>query len=77
MVRQSSIGLAIVVSLAVGGTAVAGGAHGGVTITKGTTSGFTGNVHDHRGDTPPRHFGPPNGGWRENGAGASAIRDHR
>ena len=86
MFRQSAIFLAaIVVSLGIAGAAAAGGgAHGGVTVTKGTTAGFNGNVHDHRGDTynrdpygrPGGRPGPKNGGWRPSGP-ATAIHDHR
>jgi hypothetical protein len=81
MFRQSSISLALVVSLAMLGPAAAGGgAHGGVTVTKGTTSGFNGNVTDHRGDSNYRNghprLGPPNGGWKPSGP-AQAIHDHR
>jgi hypothetical protein len=51
---------------------------GGVTITQGTTSGWNGNVHDHRGDNPDHYYPghPYHNVWRPTN-GASAIRDHR
>jgi hypothetical protein len=86
MFSQSAICVAaIVFSLGTVGTAAAGGgAHGGVTVTKGTTAGFNGNVRDHRGDTlnhdpygrPNGRPGPKNGGWKPNGPTAG-VRDHR
>ena len=78
MMHQSTTLVAAVVSLAMIGSAAAKGAHGGVTVTKGTTSGFTGNVTDHRGDYRHRQFGGgyPNGGWKPTD-GKSSVRDQR
>jgi len=77
MMLQSTMLGAAVVSLAMIGPAAAG-AHGGATVTKSTTSGFPGNVTDHRGDYRHRQFGGgyPNGGWRPTN-GNSSVRDHR
>jgi len=78
MSRQSILLIAVAVSLAMIDSASANGAHGGVTVTKGTTSGFNGKVTDHRGDYRHRQFGGgyPNGGWRPTD-GNSSVRDHR
>ena len=86
MFRQTAICFAIVVVSfgMVGAAAAGGGAHGGVTVTTGTTAGFNGNVRDHRGDTydrdpygrPYGRPGPKNGGWKPNGPTAG-VRDHR
>lgn len=78
MMHQSTTLVAAVVSLAMIGSAAAKGAHGGITVTKGTTSGFTGNVTDHRGDYRHRQFGGgyPNGGWKPTD-GKSSVRDQR
>ena len=78
MMHQSTMLIAAAVSLAMIGTAAANGAHGGVTVTKGTTSGFNGKVADHRGDYRHRQFGGgyPNGGWRPTD-GKSTVHDHR
>ena len=69
MMHQSTLLIAAAVSLAMIGTAAANGAHGGVTVTKGT---------DHRGDYRHRQFGGgyPNGGWRPTD-GKSTVHDHR
>jgi hypothetical protein len=76
MMHQSTLLVAAVVSLSMIGSAAAKGAHG--RVTKGTTSGFTGNVTDHRGDYRHRQFGGgyPNGGWKPTD-GKSSVRDHR
>ncbi len=55
-----------IVNTAVNGVVVSNGhGSGGVTITTGTTTGFNGDVHDHRGDyffkpyrRPPYGFPP-------------------
>ena len=55
-----------------------GGTGGGVTITQGTTNGWNGNVHDHRGDNPDHYYpGHPYHNTFRPTNGASAIRDHR